>query len=104
MTMLYVLKDRTPVPEQDTLTWALWFEDADRTVSKTQVNEDVCVSTVFLGLDHNHGLTGRPVLFETMVFGGELDEEMRRYSTWNEAEEGHAYVVKLAQLAEGIEP
>lgn len=30
-----------------------------------------------------------------MVFGGEFDQEMERYATWEEAEEGHKrWVVK----------
>lgn len=46
------------------------------------------VSTVFLGLDHGWG-EGPPILFETMVFGGPLDQEMERYCTWDEAVAGH---------------
>lgn len=45
---------------------------------------DVEVSTVFLVLDPQFG-PGPPLLFETLVFGGEFDEEMERYSTWKEA-------------------
>lgn len=46
------------------------------------------VSTVFLSLDHNWG-DGPPILFETMIFGGEHDGYQERYRTWEEAEEGH---------------
>jgi predicted DNA-binding transcriptional regulator AlpA len=56
------------------LTWARWFETAERTVASDHVG-DVHVSTVFLALDHNFGLEGPPVLWETMIFGGELDQE-----------------------------
>ncbi len=50
---------------------------------------EIQVSTVFLGLDHNH-FGGRPLLFETMVFNGNgNDIYCERYSTWKEAEEGH---------------
>ena len=51
---------------------------------------------VFLGLDHSFG-SGPPLLFETMVFGGPLDEEMDRYTTWDEAEAGHKAMVKRVQ-------
>jgi hypothetical protein len=38
----------------------------------------------------------RPLLFETMVFGGPLDGEQTRYSTWDEAKSGHdAMVTRL---------
>lgn len=50
---------------------------------------DVTVSTVFLCMDHNYSGVGEPILFETMVFGGECDGEMARYRTWNEAVKGH---------------
>jgi hypothetical protein len=48
-------------------------------VDETDINDDVYVSTVWLGLDHNWG--GRPHIFETMVFGGPLNEQLERYST-----------------------
>lgn len=54
----------------------------------------VSVSTVFLGLDHSHCSPGPPILFETLVTGGRLDQTMLRYATWEEAEAGHAATVK----------
>ena len=54
------------------------------------------VSTVWLGLDHGfHG--GKPIIFETMVFdkegtGEDLDQD--RYTTEQQAREGHAAMVK----------
>ena len=50
------------------------------------------ISTVFLGIDHQFG-DGPPLLFETMVFGGSLDQEQRYYTTWDEAVAGHAAMV-----------
>lgn len=49
----------------------------------------VWISTVFLGIDHNFSDEGPPIVFETMVFGGFLDQEMRRASTWEEAQFNH---------------
>ncbi len=45
-------------------------------------------------------------MFETIVFGGPMDEEMRRYATWDEAVEGHDEMVKAAELAyeTGVRP
>lgn len=94
MSDLYILDGKTPVPEPDLLTWAQWFEHADRQVADT-MQGDVRVSTVFLGLNHNHR-RGRPLLFETMVFYADTGGETARYSTWEEAEKGHAEMVKLA--------
>jgi len=88
MTMgLYRLDGHTPVRCDDIRDWAATME-RDRTVRRDVVG-DVQVSTVFLGIDHNWW-EGPPLLFETMVFGGPLDEETERYSTWDEAEAGHA--------------
>src|SRR4051812_27278203 len=37
-------------------------------VAVTAIGDDVEVSTVWLGADHNFGPTGPPLIFETMVF------------------------------------
>ncbi len=91
MTDKYILEGKKPIPEPDLMAWGRWFEAADRYVGKTDVGE-VHISTVFLGLNHCFG-EGPPVLFETMVFGGDLDQEQERYTTWDEAEAGHAAMV-----------
>lgn len=76
----YILVGGQPVP-CDLPMWAQWFGSGDQhMVKKTQVG-DVKVSTVFLGLDHNYSPTGPPLIFETMVFGGKMDQEEWRYST-----------------------
>lgn len=56
------------------------------------------MSTVFLGLDHNFS-GGEPILFETMIFGGPLDGEQRRYHTYDQAERGHTEAVAAARIA-----
>ena len=65
-----------------------------RIVEQTQLYGDVEVSTVFLGLNHRYG-EGPPLVFETLVFGGPYDGHMDRYSTWREAQAGHAAVVLM---------
>jgi len=65
----------------------------DRRVDRTKIG-DVSVSTVFLGIDHGWGVSGPPLIFETMVFGGPLDQEQERYYTWTEAVAGHKAMVK----------
>ena len=90
----YILEGHIPVPCEDLMEWGDWFQKADRHVAETTIKPDVSVSTVFLGLDHNHAGNGEPVLFETMVFGGENDQDMDRYSTWEEAVAGHKKMVK----------
>jgi hypothetical protein len=43
-----------------------------------------------MGIDHGFTGTGPPVIFETMVFGGNFDDACMRYCTEQEAQEGHA--------------
>jgi hypothetical protein len=88
----YILDGHKPKLELNLIKWSKWLESADRCVKKTKVN-DIDVSTVFLGLDHSFGV-GEPLLFETLVFGGSLDGEMDRYSTWEAAEIGHNKMVE----------
>ena len=65
--------------------------------------EPVEVSTVWLCTNHNFTNHGPPVIFETMVFGGPMDEECFRYSSEKEAREGHAQIVhELANRAAKI--
>lgn len=61
--------------------------ERDFVVAKTQVNDEQMVSTVMLPFDH--GYDGTPLLFETMIFGGEHGGYQRRYSTREEAVAGH---------------
>jgi hypothetical protein len=44
------------------------FNDSDKRIVKKSRIENFELSTVFLGLDHNHSDSGPPLLFETMFF------------------------------------
>lgn len=90
----YILKNKEIVEEKDLLKWAEWFENTEnRRVSSTSLKNG-SLSTVFLGIDHSYG-EEKPLLFESMAFdtGTEYDNEPYRYSTWQEAEEGHIELV-----------
>lgn len=87
----YYILDGHKVKDVNLMTWAKWFETNDRHVADEKIG-DVRISTIFLGLDHSFG-SGPPLLFETMVFGGPLDQEMDRYSTREEAEKGHKEMI-----------
>lgn len=107
----YVLVGRTPMAV-DMMTWALALEDRHKSTQRDpydwktdpwkighdDIDEKCHVSTVFIGLDHSFG-DGDPVLFETMIFGGALDESQWRYCTYDEAERGHAEAVTQAKIA-----
>lgn len=90
----YVLdEEHNAVHCPDLLTWARWMEAKEhRWIDETYLSNGYHVSTVFLGLDHSFG-EGPPLLFETMVFPS---HDMNRYSTWDEAKEGHADMCLLA--------
>ena len=93
MSDKYILNEAgEPERCNNLLRWAMWMETADqaRCVAVDEVGESIRVSTVFLGLDHNFGFGGAPILYETMVFGGPLDGEQERYATREEALRGHA--------------
>ena len=109
MNQLYVLDDNgEPRAVEDVNEWAAWFKNASRTivgphgmcarhVAKDVVG-DYTVSTIFLGLDHSFLGEGRPILWETMVFGPEgdidVDEEyFMRQATRADAAKWHEHVV-----------
>ncbi len=72
------------------------------------------VSTVWLGLDHSWMEGSPPIIFETMVFlkgqrddpedRGLADIDVVRYSTLQQAQEGHQAMVLLVQATTVEEP
>ena len=103
-TLWYILdENKNPVPAKNQFdAERLLLDDSKRRVALDNiVVEDysitITVSTVFLVLNHNHSLKGKPILFESMIFNGELNQSMNRYCTWKEAEEGHQKMVELVK-------
>ena len=92
--MNWILKDKEPV-QVSSEEWGEWFEKADRHVGTDTVG-DVSISTVFLGVDHQFG-DGPPLLFETMIFGGEHDGYRERCSTYEQAEAMHQKAMELVK-------
>jgi len=98
----YILDKDHNLIEADLEMWSRFFEDMkNRRVGRDEVNGKT-VSTVFLGLDHNFSETGEPLLFETMIFGGD-GEECYRYSTWDEALKGHNEIVAKLRIDQGAQ-
>jgi hypothetical protein len=93
----YILIDRLPVAV-DMMTWARWCQDHDRSIARDEIGNAV-VSTVFLGLNHNMRMSGEPILFETMIFGGPLDQAQWRHRSYDEAERYHRQAVIEARKA-----
>lgn len=107
--------ERRPRSTRDMMEWARWYENAEaRRVAETTTTL-FWISTVFLCIDHNWFGHGPPTLFETMVFDREpewhpplvrayvreeLVGECWRYASWDDAETGHAAVVRRIERKE----
>jgi len=73
------------------------LEDENYKIVDRTDYEGILVSTVWLGVNHNFR-DGPPLIFETMIFCDgipELDEWQERYSTEQEALEGHKAAIAL---------
>ena len=70
-----------------------------RRMALTKFTSGTRVSTVFLGIDHNHG-DGTPILFETMAFddNGSDADMMVRYTTFDKAIQGHKQIVGKVRM------
>jgi len=90
----YKLVGREAVP-CSLVEWATGFESDTRHVADNEY-KGVRVSTVFLGLDHAFG-EGPPLLFETMIFGGEHNEYQTRCTTWEQAEVMHLNAMQMVK-------
>jgi hypothetical protein len=85
---MYYGWDGQPISQEE---WLAGFAEP-RHVDRTDLGKLGDVSTVWLGLDHRFG-SGPPLIFETMVFGGPEDQYQERYSTAEQARQGHEAVV-----------
>ena len=89
----YYLLDENNVPYEVTLEEFaqsdIWNDRARNTIGRNEFG-DVLVSTVFLGIDHSFGMNEEaPILFETMILGGNYDGYQIRYSDWDTAIKHH---------------
>jgi hypothetical protein len=95
MSKLYILDDDNN-PVKSTINEFVDWEEAypERKAVKQEYVDDVYISTVFLGLDHAWN-SDVPVLWETMIFGGEHDQYQERYTSYKDALEGHEKALEL---------
>lgn len=92
----YIEIDGKVLIVDDFAEWMNVFYASDHHVMKTNLPDGVHISTIFLGVDHQYG-EGPPILYETMVFGGQHDEYTDRYHTREEAISGHENILKMVQ-------
>ena len=115
---LYVLDEsgESPVRCDDVGAWAEWYQTfSRRRVGRTFLGDSkVCVSTIFLGIDHGFGVDTdrRPVLWETMVFAikenGEIGEAALECERCNgnreQAQAMHAEICERVEALLCLEP
>ena len=81
-------KDKIAIPCTN-IESAEYKESAGKHVAYDEIG-GYRISTIFLGTNHQYDLNNpKPILFETMIFGDYPGEYQERYSTYDEAIEGH---------------
>jgi len=93
----YILENGVVTEEPDMNRWMIWCAKNESHVNLTKVAE-YTISTIFLGIDHNFSSEGPPVVFETMLFGENLNEKMVRTSTLKEAKQCHRDAVDFVTV------
>ena len=99
----YVLDQQgNPVAEPDFAAWSRWnyAHNAERRIA-VDYRDGVRVSTVFLAINHRFA-PGPPILWETMIFGGDHAGYQERYTSAAAARDGHDRAMVLAY--EGANP
>ena len=96
MSKWYTLDENNkPIVATSIIEAATWLDkNPERKAVKQEHIDDVFISTVFLGLDHAWD-SDVPVLWETMIFGGEHDQYQDRYTSYEDALEGHEKALTL---------
>ena len=97
----FILRDGEVVEEPDAAAWARWYEEhyeSVRLIARTEV-ADAVVTTEFLpiGMDVSRGAP--PLLFETRVRGGWLDQASELHASVDEAHAGHRRWVEKIRAA-----
>jgi hypothetical protein len=95
MSKFYLLdKDKKPYQVSLQESYKV-YKDPDMKITKQDKIGDILVSTVFLSMDHGRDKNQPPVLWETMIFGGEHDLYQERYSSHEDALAGHQRALDL---------
>jgi len=93
--------------ELQLMDWASKFEDKEYQIVKQDRIGKYFVSTVWLGINHRFMRGGPPLIFETMVFVDDekdpLNEYQERYSTEEEAVNGHEDTIAIVKAYMNLE-
>ena len=93
-------ENNNPIKAESSRDYFNWvFENEVKRIVMQQQIDEVRISTVFLGLDHSFPRDDtKPLLWETMIFGGEHDQYQERYYSFDDALDGHFEALKLVTL------
>ncbi|MCP4592454.1 MAG: hypothetical protein GY842_17105 [bacterium] len=106
MGRYYILCDGKVTEEPDHEKWERWHRSTYpkvREVASTTASGGT-VRTVFLAINMSLAKDEDPLLFETRVQGGWLDDQWQRYSSLEEARAGHDSWVARVSEAEKDKP
>jgi hypothetical protein len=102
MGRYFILRGGEVIEEPDYEKWSDWFEreysDVEM-IAESRVGGST-VSTRFLALSMTLAQDAPPMLFETTVKGGWLDDHREQFSTLEEATAGHRSWVKRVREIE----
>lgn len=97
MGMYYTLDENKNPVEISKDEWSqAYARIRDRQVADTKIL-NVTISTIFLGYSYKWpgDIERLPIVFETMIFGGDNDQWCVRTPTWAEAEGTHKIAVAM---------
>ncbi len=87
-------EDKTPVKTTYEEIVRLGAKPNGLPIEKTQI-DNIFISSVFLGFDHSFCEGEPPILFETMIFGGEFDGYQTRYTSYDDCVKGHQKAIEM---------
>ena len=96
MNLWYILDVENKPVKATTDEYREWIKaHANRKViGKTNIGK-AFISTVFLALDHSDGIGGLPILWETMIFSDDANDQFQeRYTSQEKAVKGHEKAVR----------
>ncbi len=97
----YKLINKKVIPCKSLEEYIDWSIKNSTIILQTTITLKIRVSTVFLGLDHGFN-NGKPIVFETMIFGGKHDQYQKKYSSYKEAVQGHLIAEHIASKGHKI--
>jgi len=98
--MWYILDENNNVQKATMEEANSFYSNSRRFLKRLQTSAGK-LSTVFLCLDHSFSHPSKaPVVFESMIFGGPLDQYQERYRSYNQAVENSNALAKVLEVIE----